>query len=102
MDNKEKIFIYGTLANSEIQKEICGRIIKGTPDSLRGYKRSQIEIEGEIYPLIVSDANARVDGLVIEVTEEELEKIDEYETNAYKREKINLESGTSAWVYVKA
>lgn len=96
-----KLFIYGTLANTEIQKEVLGRVIKGIPDVLRGYERSEIAIDGETYPLIIPSKAGKVDGLIIEVMNEELKKIDQYEADAYKREQVFLESGVSAWVYIK-
>ena len=83
-----------------LQQRVWGRITDGLPDMLKGYKRSRIEIKGEVYPLIISDSNSRVIGSIIEITERELKKADEYETDAYRREKVTLESGISAWVYV--
>lgn len=100
-NNKEKLFIYGTLIDQEIQKEVLGRITKTIPDVLRGYEKSEIEIEGEKYPLIAPNPLGRVEGLVIEVTKDEFRRIDEYETDVYKREMIVLESGLLAWVYLK-
>lgn len=87
--------------DSKIQKKVLGRIIKTTPDVLRGYEKSEIEIEGEKYPLIAPDSLGRVEGLVIEVAKDEFRKIDEYETDVYKREMIILESGLLAWFYLK-
>lgn len=101
MENKEKLFVYGTLADSKIQKKILGRITKTIPDVLRGYEKLEIEIEGEKYPLIAPNPLERVEGLVIEVTKDEFRKIDEYETDVYKREMIVLESSSLAWVYLK-
>jgi gamma-glutamylcyclotransferase (GGCT)/AIG2-like uncharacterized protein YtfP len=102
MENKiEKLFAYGTLMDSAVQKEVFGRAAKSVSDILRGYKKEKIKIEGKWYPLIVPDKSAKVKGLVLEVTKRELEKIDDYETCAYKRNLIVLESGISAWVYVK-
>ena len=98
---ENKLFIYGTLANPKIQEEVWGRIIKGTPDVLNGYKKSKIKIDGETYPLIISSKTGEVKGLAIELTKDELEKADEYETIAYKRKQVILESGISAWVYIK-
>ncbi|MDP3999023.1 MAG: gamma-glutamylcyclotransferase family protein [bacterium] len=98
---ENKLFIYGTLINSEVQKNVLGRVIKTVPDELIGYRKSEIKIEDENYPLIIPDKKERVKGLVIEVTNYELKKIDEYESNSYKREEIILKSGISAWVYVK-
>ena len=101
MGNKDKIFAYGTLTDHKVQRQIFGRIITGSRDTLKGYKRSKIKIDGEIYPLICLDTKRRVNGFVIEVTKSELEKIDEYETDIYKREQVVLRSGISAWVYVR-
>jgi len=98
---KNKLLIYGTLMKPEIQKEVIGRAIKGVPDSLGGYKKSKIEIDGEIYPVIIPGKNGKIDGMVIEITDEELQKIDEYETEFYKREIVTLASGVSAWTYLK-
>jgi gamma-glutamylcyclotransferase (GGCT)/AIG2-like uncharacterized protein YtfP len=100
MRNNEKLFIYGTLTRPEIQQEVLSRLFKMTPDSLEGYTVSKIEIEGEIYPVISLNDLEEVHGFVVEVTEDELKKIDEYETKAYKRKQVVLVSGASAWVYV--
>lgn len=58
-------------------------------------------VDGETYPGIIPSNEGKIEGLVIEVTDEELKKIDEYETDAYKRVEVKLESGTSPWVYLK-
>ncbi len=97
----DRLFIYGTLADPEVQQNVLGRVTESAPDILRGYRKSEIEIGGEKYPLIIPDETEKVKGLVIEVTKDELAKIDEYETNAYKRVQVSLESGMSAWAYVK-
>jgi len=102
MENKEKLFIYGTLADSKIQQKVLGRMIQGVTNSLVGYKKSKVVIEGEFYPAIILDKTSEVDGLVIEVTTNELRLLDAYETGAYKRTKINLKNGILAWVYIKA
>lgn len=101
MEHNELLFIYGTLTETEVQQKVLGRMIKGIPDCLKGYKKSEIEIEDGVYPGIVLDTDNVVNGLVIKITEGELKKIDEYETGAYRRERIVLESGLSAWVYIK-
>lgn len=40
-----------------------------------------------------------MESFVITVTGEELERIDAYETEPYKRSEVVLESGKRAWVY---
>lgn len=85
MEDKEKLFIYGTLTDPGVQKEVWGRAIKGKDDSLKGYEKSEIEIDGEVYPFIVPNKNGQVGGLVVELTENELEKADRYEGGEYKK-----------------
>jgi gamma-glutamylcyclotransferase (GGCT)/AIG2-like uncharacterized protein YtfP len=96
-----KLFIYGTLINPKIQKNIIGHIINGIPDILKRYEKSAIEIDNEKYPIIIPNKNKIVSGFIIEISNDELKKIDEYEGVEYKRIEIVLQSGISVWVYVK-
>lgn len=100
----EKLFVYGTLRDPQVQKKVFGRVVGGSPDKLCGYVKQMIEVEGEIYPVLVlsNSNNDRVDGLVLGVSEKELRSADEYETGAYERVKASLESGNKAWVYIKS
>ncbi len=100
-DNKENLFVYGTLKDLKVQKSVFGRTTKGIPDILERYRKSEIEICKKKYPAIVFDRDNFVEGLVISITLIELKSIDKYETDAYKRLKVILKSGKSAWVYVK-
>ena len=97
----ESLFVYGTLKDPKVQKEVFGRPTDGRPDVLEGYSKSEIEIHGESYPILTPSDQGLVEGLVIEVTSEELEKIDEYETASYKRTRVDLKSGKQTWVYEK-
>jgi gamma-glutamylcyclotransferase (GGCT)/AIG2-like uncharacterized protein YtfP len=96
-----KLFIYGTLINPEIQKSILGRIINGIPNILEGYEKSEIEIDNKKYPIIIPNKNKTVNGFVIEISDDEFKKIDEYEGIEYKRIEVVLKSGMLAWAYVK-
>ena len=60
-------------------------------------------IENEIFPILINSKNPRdfAFGFVLEVSEEELKKIDKYEGDEYKRKKVILNSGKESWVYVK-
>jgi gamma-glutamylcyclotransferase (GGCT)/AIG2-like uncharacterized protein YtfP len=80
---------------------VIGRLVKGTPDVLLGYKISTIELRGIVYPILVPEKDGVIEGEVLRVTTEELTKIDAYETDAYRRVKILLKSGMGAWVYLK-
>ena len=94
----EQLFVFGTLKQPDVQKEVIGRTIEGLSDTLEGYKIATVDIEGETYPNI-KESPGRVDGLVLEVSPEELGKIDEYETEAYQRKRVVLKSGKETWVY---
>lgn len=107
----EYLFSYGTLQLEKVQIESFGRILKGTKDSLMGYKLISLEITDEnvlkqseqrFHPMAVpSDRTSdHVDGVVFEVTNEELSQADKYEVADYKRIVVTLESGKKAWIYV--
>ena len=109
----EFLFSYGTLQKEKVQVELFGRLLKGTKDALKGYKLSTIEIKdesvlsksGQRYHLIaiLSRDNAdMIEGMVLEISEEELLIADKYETKDYKRVNVMLESGKEAWIYSAA
>ncbi|WP_321161248.1 gamma-glutamylcyclotransferase family protein [Verminephrobacter eiseniae] len=56
------------------------------------------------HPMLVPTGQPRdlVDGTVFAITPEELRHADSYEVADYRRERITLASGLSAWVYVDA
>lgn len=95
----ELLFVYGTLMESQVQQKIIGRSVPGEPDSLAGYEKDRIRLGGGVYPIVRPRANSSVEGVVIAVSPAELELIDQYETDAYRREKVVLASGRRAWVY---
>jgi len=96
------LFSYGTLQHEEVQLSTFGRRLIGAPDVLAGYERSSITIDGGSY-FTLTRGNARVPGVVLEVTDAELSKADEYEGDFhYKRVVVTLESGKEAWVYVRS
>ncbi|HOO78720.1 MAG TPA: gamma-glutamylcyclotransferase [bacterium] len=109
----EKLFSYGTLRQENVQIGTFGRKLKGSRDTLAGYVLARIRIEDsdvvgrsgtDVHPIIkyTGKRGDRVEGIIFEITEEELEKADEYEVEAYSRVKAAFESGVQAWVYVDA
>ena len=108
---KEYLFSYGTLQKEKVQMELFGRLLKGTTDILKGYKLSTIEIKDEsvllkseqkyhLIAILSKDNIDIIEGMVLEISEEELFIADKYETKDYKRVNVMLESGKEAWVYV--
>jgi Gamma-glutamyl cyclotransferase, AIG2-like len=110
---EEPLFSYGTLQLTNVQLETFGRILQGQKDSLQGYSLSYIKIEDAAvveasglthHPILIPDGNSRdsIEGTVFLLTPEELRQADEYEADDYQRVRVNLVSGASAWVYVRA
>lgn len=109
----ENLFSYGTLQLKQVQLELFGRTFTMEPDALICYKKEKIKIKvesvvnlsGEEEHVIISysgnDSDV-IEGTVLSVTSDELQRADEYETDDYKRISVTLRSGKKAWVYVSA
>ncbi len=101
-----KLFAYGTLKESDIQENIFGRSLRGTPDQLIGFVINYINIEEEFgiakYPIITATENPDdvVSGILYEITEEDVQLADTYEGIHYKRIEVTLESKEVAWAYI--
>lgn len=101
----ETLFAYGSLREEEVQKTVFGRILTGITGKLEGYAVKIIEIEEEFgleeYPIIVpsEDTNDSIDGILYELTMDELSLSDTYEGNSYTRIQVQLRSSRVVWVY---
>ena len=49
-----KLFTYGTLQHEDVQENLFGRVLKGTPEKLIGYVLKRIQIEEE-FGCIIDD-----------------------------------------------
>ena len=109
----EKLFSYGTLQYEAVQLASFGRKLEGVADSLLEFELflltisnpEVVAISGEAdHPVIryTGRTSDKVAGMVFELTPEELEQADTYEVADYKRSKVQIVSGTFAWVYVGA
>ncbi len=112
-ETSELLFSYGTLQLDTVQLATFGRRLTGVADALPGFAREMLKIEdaavvatsGQTHHPIVRPtgrAEDAVDGMVFEITHEELLNADSYEVAAYKRIAVTLRSGKKAWVYVDA
>ncbi len=97
----ELLFVYGTLLNQRAQTEVIGRVVPGKPDTLHDYMVVLCDTSEGKYPVAIENSESYIPGQVIEVTLEELDQIDSYETGDYRRERLPLQSGLEAWVYLK-
>ncbi len=108
---KHLLFSYGTLQLEKVQLESFDRLLNGYPDTLRGYTLEQLEItdqevlaksKKQYHPIAVKTGNTDdiVEGMVFEITDEELQQADAYEVDDYQRVSEEFESGKKAWIYV--
>lgn len=109
----QKLFSYGTLQLEKVQLDTFGRKLTGVDDVLSRYKLDQIKIKDqevlassgvEYHPILKFTGNEKdlIEGVIFEITTEELEQADEYEAEDYKRVLETFKSGQQAWVYVSA
>lgn len=109
--NTEKLFSYGTLQYETVQLANFGRKLEGYQDKLPGFALSMLEItdpeviatSGEAFHPIITYTGSSADyvnGVVFEMSAEELMRADSYEVSDYKRIEVKLASGVLAWVYV--
>jgi hypothetical protein len=107
----EKLFSYGTLRYANVQRATFGRTLSGNPDVLLGFRKDMMTISDPTvlaishekeHPILRKTGNPqdRVEGIMLDVTEDELAQADSYEVEAYARTRVTLASGTDAWAYV--
>lgn len=106
----EYLFSYGTLQKSETQLKLFGRLLNGGNDTLKGYKTANIVIEDAVFLTkegnqqltAVASSGDKIDGMVFEVSSEEIEMVDRYEPENYTKISVILESGKTAWLWLAA
>ncbi|GAA4162190.1 gamma-glutamylcyclotransferase [Chryseobacterium ginsenosidimutans] len=105
------LFSYGTLQKEQVQIETFGRILQGEKDILTGYKLEMLEITDpevlrksnqKYHPILEFSGNVKdeVEGVLFEVTDEEILQADEYEVDDYKRIETVFKSGKKGFIYV--
>jgi len=105
------LFSYGTLQQREVQIGTFGRELTGESDRLVGFRLGPIaianpdvvglsgmEVHTIAYP--TGDPSDEVPGMLVLLTAEELVATDGYEGDNYRRAKVALASGRTAFVYV--
>jgi hypothetical protein len=107
------LFSYGTLQQPAVQRSTFGRLLDGHADQLVGFELGVFRIDdpafvaasGKAEHAIVrhtGQSDHHVQGMVFEVTDEELARSDAYEPAGYVRVSAALASGKEAWVYAAA
>lgn len=105
------VFSYGTLQIERVQRELFGRLVRMDDDALLGFETvpvvidhpDVIEFSGSSthLGLVPGAPDARIEGKLLHLTEADLPPLDDYEGTEYRRIEVSLESGASAWAYVK-
>ena len=107
------LFSYGTLQHAAVQMSTFGRLLQGHPDQLIGFDQSRQRVDDPEFVALSGQADhsivrfngkndSRVSGTVLEISDLELLRADEYEPEGYKRIPTVLASGKQAWVYADA
>ena len=94
----EKLFVYGTLKDPEVRRKVIGRLVAGQAERVEGFFLSDITIDGQQFPVMLQGRGS-VEGVLLKVRPDELEKIDAYEGESYWRDRVQLASGRKAWAY---
>ncbi len=94
-DNTIPVFVYGTLQHRPIRLTIYGRWDRETPATVSGYRTEGLTL--------IPEEDSTVEGSVLWVTARELRSLDLYEKLGvrYRREPLTLDSGLTAWVYIR-
>lgn len=105
------MFSYGTLQLESVQLKNYGRKLVGFKDVLVGYKLEQLKItnkevleksQQQFHPIAFPSIQEEdsIEGVIFEITEQELIQTDKYEVSDYKRVLEIFKSGKKAWVYI--
>jgi len=99
-----KIFSYGTLWDPIIQKSVFGRTfdVDNDMDFISGWDIIKVKMCGVYYNvMIVGDKSSVIMGAIVNIPDELIDLVDEYEGKEYKRISIKTMTGNDCQVYVK-
>lgn len=107
------LFSYGTLRLTAVQEATFGRRMPMRSAELPGYVLDTvaitdphvIELSGSAehpFARATGEPTDIVDGVVLELTDDDLAAADAYEVDDYTRVAVTLSTGETAWLYVDA
>ena len=111
MPTNEKLFVYGTLRYAAVERTTFGRTLRAATDTLPGYKISMVTVQDARvialskethHPILhyTGKPTDIINGMVLDITLEELAQAVSYEVDLYKRSRVKLKSGDESWAYV--
>lgn len=98
MQDRTKLFCYGTLNVHEIQRSLWGERMSGKPFVLQSFELKMWPESTIFY--IERKPGEQVVGKIYNLTEEQLKRTDVYESAAYRRETIYPTKGKPFDVYI--
>lgn len=100
MMTTETLFVYGSLRDAPVQMRLLGVTLEGTVAQVYGYHR---HTEFGEYPVALSvpeNSVSVIEGMTLQVTPMQLQRLDDYEGVGYSRIKVTLADGQPAWMYI--
>ncbi|MDO7138899.1 gamma-glutamylcyclotransferase family protein [Algibacter lectus] len=105
------LFSYGTLQLEKVQIETYNRKLIGFKDTLENYTIEQLKItdkdvlaisQKQFHPIATPSKYKKncIEGVIFEITEQELIQTDNYKVSDYKRIIETFKSGKKAWIYI--
>jgi len=95
------VFVYQTLLDKETRKDVIGREVHYKVGILPKYKEVD---KGDGYHTIIKDENSNVKGEILFLNEDELEKLDDYESKYHRKRLKTIDFETNGdrltWVYI--
>ncbi len=96
-----KLFTYGSLMDNNRRFEVLGRNIEGKKDILDNWKLTKHSVFYDSYPAIIPQNGEFVKGIVFDVNNNDLIKLDRYETILYKKIKVLTKNNIECLVYIE-
>ena len=94
------MFVYGSLLDSKLRLNVLGHEIKGKLDTLDNYIIDTHSVLNA-YPTIIKLEGGFVHGKVFKVNDDDIEKLDRYESHYYKKIEVTLKSKVMSLVYIE-
>lgn len=90
-----RVFAYGTLRQPLVRRLVIGRRVAALPAILPDYRKQGLNLTPQ--------PGVDTQGVMFVVSADELQRLDRYERLGirYRRSRVELLSGTKAWVYFR-